>query len=193
MSTKLERLLESIDPERVSNETARRADNSINSFYVDEGLITEWVKFQALMARFLCHVENAVLRLNPQRSVDFYIDWGRSCQLLVKEYGPNGEKAAFEISRTGNEGGLYSVLRAVARRLAEHYTQNETSAKISHYWNSLSADEMFDATTEYLEKYGHLLPSELTEGRAVRVRANFMKVLEQHPRLINEFRKICRY
>lgn len=192
MSTKLERLLESIDPEIVSNETARRADQAIDSFSVDEGKSTVWDEFQALMARFLCHVENAVLRLNPQRSVDFYMDWGRCCQLLVKEYGPNGEKAAFEMTRTGAEGGLYSVLKAVARRLAENYTQNEISAKISHYWNSLSADEMYDATTEYLQKYGHLLPSEITEGSAARIRANFLKVLEQHPKLINKMRGVGR-
>ena len=34
------------------------------------------------------------------------------------------EKAAFEMARTGNEGGLYAVLKAIAGQLAEEYAEN---------------------------------------------------------------------
>ena len=45
---------------------------------------------------------------------------------------------------------------------------------------------------EYLKKYGHLLPSELTEGSAARVRANFPKVLAQHPKILQKTRRLGR-
>jgi hypothetical protein len=110
----------------------------------------------------------------------------------MKEYGTNGEKAAFEMVRTGSEGGLYAVLKAVARRMINEYAGNEISARISYFWENLSVDEQIEATEEYLGKYGHLLPSELTEGSAARIRANFIKVLEEHPNLIKRMRDVAR-
>ena len=113
-------------------------------------------------------------------------------QSLVRAYGSNGEKAAFEMARTGNEGGLYAVLKKMAQTMGEHYAENEVSAKVLFYWNGLTVPEKLAAADEYLGKYGHLLPSELTEGSAGRVRANLPKVLEEHPRLLRRLRGIGR-
>ena len=96
------------------------------------------------------------------------------------------------MARTGNEGGLYRVLKAMAMRVAEDYAQNEIFAKISAYWRSLSVDEKFDASTEYIAKFSHLLPSELTEGSSARIRANFTNFLEKHPYLIQQIRRVGR-
>jgi len=112
--------------------------------------------------------------------------------LLDKAFGPSGSKAAFEMVRTGKEGGLYQVLKTVADLLAEKYAQNEVFARISHYWESLTLDEKLAAPDEYLSKYEHLLPPELTEGSAARLRANFPKVLEEHPKMIRQMRRIGR-
>ena len=112
--------------------------------------------------------------------------------MLIKEYGANGEKAAFEMVRTGAEQGLYGVLKAVARRMVEDYAGNEIAARISNFWEDLSTDEKLAVSEEYLEKYGHLLPSELTSGNAARVRANFLKVLEEHPNIVKSLRNIGR-
>jgi len=57
---------------------------------------------------------------------------------------------------------------------------------------ALSVEEQLAASTEYLQKYGHLLPSELTEGSAARIRANLPKVLEEHPHLIQRLRQVGR-
>ena len=122
--------------------------------------------------------------------VDF--DWGRCTQILMRAYGSNGEKAAFEMARTGNDGGLYAVLKKMANSMAEQYIENEVSAKVSFYWNGLTVDEMLKAADEYLSKYGHLLPSELTEGSAGRIRANMPKVLQEHPRLLQRLGRIGR-
>jgi hypothetical protein len=69
-----------------------------------------------------------------------------------------------------------------------NYAGNEISARVSHLWIQLSMEEQFQMIDEYLSKYGHLLPSELTEGSAARVKANFVKVLEEHPRLVRRMR-----
>ena len=107
-------------------------------------------------------------------------------------YGRSGEKAAFEFSRTGNEGGLYGVLKAVAMRIADDLSKNEIAARVNAFWRSHSPEEVLEASREYLARYGHLLPSELTEASAARIVANFPKVLENHPKLVQRLRRVGR-
>jgi hypothetical protein len=191
MSTKLEQLLADIDPSKTYDQTIARADDAINSFSGTFGQITDWDKFNQYMAEFTAHVEAKILQLHPcPIGLDFY--WSKCVQLLCHIYGSNGEKAAFEMARTGNEGGLFSVLRTVALKMAEEYAENEIGARISDYWKKLTLNERLSITDEYLEKYGQLLPSELTEGSAIRIRANFPKVLAQHPEIFRKIRRLGR-
>ncbi len=188
--TQLDQLLESIDTAVTLEEVSSRVDNAMNSFNQFAGTVQKWDDFKRILTAFHWHVQKTILRSRLSHSPDTDIEWGRCCEILLKEYGPNGEKAAMEIARTGKEGGLYSILKKIAKRMIESFAGNEIRAKISHYWYPLSTEQKLAATNEYLEKYGHLLPSELTEGTAVRIKADFMKVLEQHPRLIKRLRKV---
>ena len=194
VATRLDQLLDSINPRRTIEEVARRADEAINAFSVPTSKITDWDQFRRCVVRFLHHVEGHCLLSRTWRCVgvgmDF--DWGRCTRILVESYGPNGEKAAFEMARTGNEGGLYAALKAIARSLVAQFAENEITAKVDHYWEALSAEERLAAGDEYLSKYGHLLPSELTEGSAARVRANLPKALREHPRMIKRLGRIGR-
>jgi len=192
MKTKLDNLLESIDPSRTLDQVSARVDEALNSFQMKSGIIKDWEGFRTVLTGFYRHVENVVLRIRPSWSPDPDIDWGRCCQLLIKEFGANGEKASFELARTGSEQGLYGVLKAVTRRMISEYVGNEITAKIGIFWEGLSTDEKLAVSEEYLDKYGHLLPSELTSGSAARIRANLLRVLEQHPSIMKRLRNIGR-
>ena len=192
MTTKLDRLLESIDPDLTLDQVSARVDEALNSFQLGSGILEDWQEFRTVLAGFFRHVETRVLRIRPSFSGDPDIDWGRCRNLLRGQYGANGEKAAFEMARTGVEGGIYGVLEAVAGQMIYEYAGNEISAKIAHFWQTLSTDEKLAVSQEYLDKYGHLLPYELTSGSAARIRANFLKVLEEHPRIIRRLRGIGR-
>ena len=187
MPTTLEQLLADIDPVKTYDQTFARADNAINSFSIGSGQITDWEEFAKCMAKFTTHVEAKILQLHPcPVGLDFY--WSRCIQRLSHIYGYNGEKAAFEMARTGNEGGLYAVLKAVTLRMAEEHAEAEIAARIMDCWKALTLDDQVSITDEYLRKYGHLLPSEMTEGSAARIRANFPKVLAKHPKILREIR-----
>jgi hypothetical protein len=192
METELDKLIHSIRPEKTIEEVFNRANEAIDTFHPETAQISKWEDFRDCMAEFLRHVEACALRLNKpvNTSSDFY--WARCAHVLLKVYGSSGEKAAFEMARTGNQGGLNAVLRAVAMHMAEQYAQNEISGKVGIYWQRLSVEEQLDASSEYIDKYGRFLPSELTEGSAARIRANFPKVLEKHPRLIQKIRLAAR-
>ena len=192
MASKLDQLLESIHPKRVIDEVSGRIDEAINTFSAGSSQITEWDAFRKCLVRLMQHVQAKALRLREVCETDLDFGWSLCCRLLTKKYGRNGEKAAFEMVRTGNEGGLYAVLKQIAQAMADEYSQNEIGARIYRFWDSLSTGEKLAAADEYLKKFGHLLPSELTEGSAARIRANLPKVLEEHPRLLQRIGRIGR-
>ena len=191
MPITLEQLLADIDPSKTYDLTFARADDAINSFSGTTAQITDWDEFTKYMAEFTTHVEVKILQLHSwPEDPDFY--WGRCSTRLSHIYGPNGHKAAFEMTRTGNEGGLYAVLKAVALRMAEEYAEAWISTRIGNFMDKLTADEQFSVMDEYLKKYGHLLPSELTEGSAGRIRGDFRKALAQHPKILQKTRRLGR-
>jgi len=191
MRTKLDELLDLIRPQRVIEETFNRANEAINTFPIRVAQIRDWDGFCSCMVAFLRHVDGRTLRLRGPVGDDEFL-WLRCAQILHRIYGTSGEKTAFEMARTGNEGGLRKVLTAVAMHLAEEYSRSEIAGRVSAYWENLSVAEQLDATSEYLAKYGHLLPWELTEGTAARLRGNFPKVLEEHPRMLQRLGRVGR-
>lgn len=192
MAGGLAELLGSIDPPRTLEEIARRADEALGSFTPPASLITEWDEFRRCVLEFRRHVEGAILRLHQPESGGEEFDWGHALPILTKAFGPNGEKAAFEMARTATEGGIYRVCRDIAKTMAAEYAENELAARANNYWNGLSIDEKRTTVDEYLDRFGQLLPSELTEGGAWRIRADFTQVLQEHPLLIQRLRQIGR-
>lgn len=192
MKTKLDKLIDNIDPTATLDRISFMVDKAVISFKAGSGVVKNQEEFESIMVNFFCHVENVVLKINPRRLPHPDMDGHRCNNMLRKEYGPNGENTAFVIAKSGTEGGLYSVLRAVARHMADEYAENYIGSFISEFWDSLSVDEKLAVSKEYLDKYGRLIPSELMEGGAVRVRAFFWKVLEEHPKIINRLRNVNR-
>ena len=191
MQTELDKLLATISPQKTIIETYNRANEAVNTFHTS-ARIDKWNDFRYCVARLLQRLDVCILRLSrpADSSLDHYMAWFPN--ILIRVYGPSGEKTAFEMARTGNEGGLYSVLKAVAMRRADEYSQNEIVARVADYLANLSVDEQHGACSEYISKYGYLLPSEITEGNAIRIRANFSKVLEKHPRFLMKFQGVGR-
>ena len=192
MNGKLATLLERIDPRRTLDDADRRINDALNSFPTPAGVLTRWEDFQTCVARFHRHAEQKILGVNEPICGDDAFDWGRCLGTLIKAFGKSGEKAAFELARTGVEGGIYRVLREIAKVLAEQYAESWIAGQVWNYWNSLSVEEQLTAPDQYLRQFGNLIPSELSEGSAGRIRANFPKVLQEHPRVLERMRKVVR-
>ena len=192
MATKLERLLSEIDPSRTLDEVAARVDRAVNSFPYGSAVVTDVEDFEELIGRFYAHVEGEVLSIGHKRGRYPEFDFGLSSELLAEAYGPEGWKTGFEMARRGLEGGLRGVLTTLAERMAVRYAQNEIRARVYAFWEELSPEEWLEAAEEYLGKYRHLLPSELTEGGAWRLKGDFAAVLAEHPFIIRRIRRVGR-
>ena len=192
METKLDKLLKAIDPEDNIESCFHRADEAINTFGFRCAKIDKWDKFTECMGELLRHLYYHMLQMQKPHDAPVSEFWPRCAHILIIVYGINGEKTAFDMARTGINGGLYAVLKAFAMWVAEDSAQNAISAKVGIYWNGLSVDEKMEASIEYITKYGHLLPSELAEDGAIRIRAFLPKFLGKHPHLIQQTRRVGR-
>ena len=192
MTTTLDRLLESISPEKTIEQTYNRANEAIVSFDFDKAKVESWEEFKYCMAKFLKHLDERVLKLKTPLDVPLTKYWPYCIRPLLKIYGGNGDITAFMIANTGNEGGLYAVLKAFAMYKAEEYSRNEIKAKINVCWQELSPREWLQASEEYVSKYGDIIPSELSEKSAPLIRGHFWKVLEKHPFIVQRLRQTGR-
>ena len=184
MKTKLDRLLESISPEKTIEQTYNRANEAIVSFNFAKAKVENWEQFKCCMARFLKHFDEKVLRLTKPIDVPLTEHWRYCITPLLKIYGSSGDITAFKLAHTGNEGGLYGVLKAFAMYKAEEYTKNEISARVHMYWEGLSTEEMLQAEKEYVSKHGNILPSELTCNGSSLMKSYLYKVLQKHPFIV---------
>ena len=190
MPTKLDKLLQSIDPSRVFDKVSADVDRAVNSFPMRRAKIEDWEDYQEFLAGFFRHIESVVLRLGSKAPHAKDIYWARCSNILEKKYGQNGFKTAFEMVRTGKNGGLYRILKIIADQMTENYAQNEISGRITYYLEELTIDEKLAAADEYHNKFGHLLPSDFTDANAARLKIHFEKALNEHPKIIQRMRRI---
>ena len=192
MSTPLDSILAAIDVSRTLDQVAERVDRARNGFPHNADRVTDMEAFADLLGRFFAHVEAEVLRSKLLYEVDPGLYQYRAEELLREAYGAEGVKVGLEMARRGVEGGLRHVLNELAERLALGYARTEIEARVYDWWDRLTAAERLAATEESLARFGHLLPGELTEAGGVRVRANFMPVLIEHPFLMRRMRQVGR-
>ena len=164
------------------------ADRAINSVAVS-GLVASFKQFENILVEVIVLVQKNVLKI--QRPVkgaqEFYLDI--AFKVLQKEYGPNGEKAAFEISRTSKDGSVNAVIRSLAYGYTDVLFENETIARVGSLFEKLSHDQKFAVMDEYIKEFGHLWPDELIGNGALRLKKNFQKTLQLH---IENIRKLTK-
>ncbi len=188
--TGLDDLLRSIDPNNTLEDARRRADEALDSFESRKGTIEDWEEFRGFLSRLHCRLNGDILCTKQPLSLNLEMDWHGCREILKKAYGASGDKAAFEMARTGNQGGLYGVMKTLAQGKAEELSDNEIRARVAAYLNRLTAEEEIAAAEEYVAKHGSLLPSEITEKGAIRIKCSFSEVLRQHPGLLAKTRHV---
>ncbi|RKY10697.1 MAG: hypothetical protein DRP56_00325 [Planctomycetota bacterium] len=163
-------------------------DRAINEAAVG-GLVDSFEEFGEILAGVIVLVQKYLLKArNPvEGGREFYLD--AAFRVLTRKLGPNGEKAAMEISRTGKNDGIYGVIKLVAYGYAEMLFENESKSRVGIIWEQLSNDDKFATMDEYLQEFGHLWPDELTENGAARLKVNFPKTLQLHLENIRKLSK----
>jgi len=184
MPTRLDVLLDSIHPEKTRDALMERVDETLNAFPLENNRVTNAIAYRAILGCFVGQLEQQLGIWPETTELPEPVLWRRATRLLCKTYGPHGDVVAFETQRTGAEGGLLNVLRRVAAAAADERMNEEVAARVDDFCRRLSAEEFLDAGREYLNKYGHMLPPEITQGLAARARLNLASLLKQHHRML---------
>ncbi len=190
MATKLDRLLEQIDPSRTIDIVEQRINQALAGYFQSGNTVSTWDEYRECLAEFMRQARNAALRASPTAGQNIDMNFHEAITLLRRNYPGNTEQIIFDIMQTGAEGGVYGVFRSLSAALAEQYAQNEIDGHVMDFWNNLSTEEKIAVPDEYIEKYKDILPAEVINGSAIRLRASFWKVLQDHPRMIKRIRDI---
>lgn len=155
------------------------ADEALASLPSSPTRIRDWAAFQDHMILLQATVEQHLLGLKEPVPAPANLAWRRCLSALSGTFGENGFKVAFELARTGKEqGGVMGVDTKFAHHLADDMAKTHIRAGAQSLWGRLSVQQKNDVVDEFLQKYGTYMPSELTEGGAWRIRADFPAVLE---------------
>ena len=149
MATRLEELIESIDPSRTIDRVSAAVDDAFNSFQYNNP-IRSFDDYEEYMSRFVVHIESVVLNFgsNVPYNKDFW--WARYSNLVKKGHGPDAWKWNYEKILTGKDGGTYKLLKDVAAMILEDRSGREISARVWRFWESLTDDEKMETVDEFL-------------------------------------------
>jgi len=192
MTTKLEKLLADIDPSVTINRISSKVDAAFNSFTINASIIRTFDDYLNYIPMFVRHIDQRVIGYSDNIPYSREIYWNTYLNLMNKKYGPSAWTFRYDSIMTGKDGGLNKLLKDVADLMLEDYIEREITFHVLNYWNNLTIDEKLAAPGEYAKKYGHLLPPEFTAGNAPFLKVNFVKVLEDYPRMVMEVRKLPR-
>jgi len=183
MAIRLDGLTQYLRPERCYDPWFRRAEEGLASFVFPPDPIDTWIRFADQFALLFWQIEAVLLGLDKPLRLDARETWGHVQQIFQKPYGPSGYVTAFEMIRLGVEGGRSAVALAFARAMAEEQANRLTKIAIASAWDIMTVDERLNAPDDFIADYKFLLPPEMREGSAARLRTNFPKFLQEVPRL----------
>jgi len=179
MPSKLQVLLKKIDPAQTIKPNYKRSDEAVTGFSFNKPTIVSWEEMQDCLESFNRYLyQHQFPSGNVQMDQDF--SYGLAIQHLEKKYPENTSTTVFSIMSSGAEGGVYTILKALAQAVAVEFSSRVIGSHVSKYWDSLSTDEKLSASDEYIDLYQDILPASVLSDR-VRFKTFFWKVLEDHP------------
>lgn len=188
MATRLEELLESIDPVRTIDQVSAAVDDAFNSFRHNHP-IRSFDDYRKYMSAFVQYIEQIAVNFKSNDPYDQEFFWTRYSNLVTKGHGQDAWKMNYEKIITGKDGGLYKLLKDVAAMILDDRSGREISARVWGFWESLTNKEKLETVDEFLQKFGRLLPSEYTGGGGAYLKMNFPRILEKYPQLLMEIRR----
>ena len=183
----MDRLLWALHPDRAIHPWHRCADAALANFERPRGQITTLSAFADVVVVFYWHVLGHLLGLGAPLQLSTKAAWSAVREILQKTYGPAGHVAAFEMTRTGVNGGLPAVLRTIANKMAERASREEIHRQVTGFWNLLSTAGWLATGPLLLQRLQALLSPELAIEIAARLQADPPAFLEELPQLLLDF------
>lgn len=192
--SQLDELLDRIDPRKTIDRGNALLDEALNSYPFAKSQVQNQAEFMKICGDFYWHVESTLLDLGPSISPNDKMKQGFALGLLCDIFGKQNTDAAYQIARSGVEGGLFGVLRKMGEAMAKKHVDTQIAVEVSEFINRLMKNlpEYHATAKEYAQKYGQLLPREAREDNAIDIAISFGKILNSHPYMVKRMREIGR-
>ena len=186
MATQLDRLLEDIV--QYHDSYRRQMDEAIRSFSFSAFRFDSWGACEGFMEQFFAHINAHIM--DPTFAGNARMGMIVFRQTFEPSYGQYPERAIYERLMHGHEGGLNGFVQETADAVVELFAGRDIVNKVDRYMFSIRLDGIDAAAEEYMEKWGHLLPKDITSQGTIRLAPVLGKFLKQHPRLLHRLRGI---
>ncbi|MGA2497749.1 MAG: hypothetical protein ABSH20_08410 [Tepidisphaeraceae bacterium] len=180
----LDQFLESISPQRTILDIGMKIDRALNTFPVPAQWTGNHDSFQEMVIQFLCHVDQHLAGASSRRPPMPPYDLGHCVDVFESIYGSMGIHRAYDLARTGHEGGVYRVLRDFAAALVMRAHRHTIAKPISDFLWDMTEEGRMEMARHYIARFGSYLPPEWLEHGGVPVARNLKQILQQHPELM---------
>ena len=182
MPTKLEKLLQDIDPSKTIDEIERNLDRGVMSYHRSKNMVYSYEECEECIADMAQHLFN--IHFNQPKNYKNKGVFAEAFNLLIKEYG--SFQTIYQIMTSGAEGGIYTILKTLARLMTEEYSHRRISSLVSDYLKTLSSNEIILAAEEYIKLNKHIIP--IGEKQRARITFYFDQTLLEYPFMIKKLR-----
>lgn len=189
MPTELDLFLDEIDPSRTYDPIQQYVDEGINMFPRAITEVYDWYTFRSFITHFYMYITYDLSGIVYSERETMRA-WKEFQEILGPRYGREPASAAYKKAIHGHEGGLRSVMQDLADGVVEKHAAMLIRWRVTCYLGELSFDEKVDAVKEYVTKWGHFLPRDITPENSVRIFYEFHRFLEAHPKLLREIRTV---
>lgn len=183
--SELSDLLAKLDPAVIIDGPEQRASQALSTFPMGSTFLIESEEFKDLMARFHQHVQSNVRGVWPY--YDYEWNYAEATDLLKSMFGPDGVRNALIIAGTGIKGGMYAIMKEMARAIVKEHIHKTLRVIVGTFLFELGDEEREAAVQEYLTRYRDMLLPELVENEGLGLFIEFEQVLLNHPFMLQNF------
>lgn len=186
-TTKLNRILDMLDAERIAIVLGNANEMARNTFHLTSNTVSGHPEFYATIMRYYAHHFERTIAHGAAIPEDKAAADVRN--ILERAYrNQGGYEGAYRAARTGVAGGMNGVLNAISQAMRdeqeEHYIRHVFFTEI----DPMNFDEIVEVTRQYLERFGsYLAPSDRARS-AYDLARNFDTIIESHARAMSAIR-----
>lgn len=189
MNSKLKQLLEKIDYKNSFEEGEKRVERILAEYRSEKNTIDSIDELRELLSSFTSKLFNAMFQFKEPFELDHSLMFSKAIEYLEKDYPNRTELTIFKIVKSGAEGGVYKILKILAKNMNDQIFIDSIKREVSAYINGLDFDERETAAKEYLEEYGDILPANYKDD-PFSVVISLERVLIEHPFMIKRLREL---
>ncbi|MFZ1288527.1 MAG: hypothetical protein WAR79_00435 [Melioribacteraceae bacterium] len=188
--TKLKILLNEIEYGNKWKTYELKIEEIISNYNLRENTIKTYAEYRKLLANFMKQIWMAFFdNPNSINHIDEGILINKALETLKNTYHDDTDLVVFKIMNTGAEGGVYQVLKTLAKNWINNLYNQHIRLKISEFVEKQTWQERENTAKEYLNEFKDILPNNFISD-PLQIAVSLKNVLIEHPKMIKRINEL---